>query len=424
MAENMDFKRILMISNYSMFEHSPLGITLRNIFKEWPDSNIFELYRYQTETMNNSKNDVSSYRIPSNFLPIDNLIRKISGKKVKYTNTESTFQISENIGSLTKLNLKSFVKYISESIYFHIKGSEIDMKINDFQPQVIYTIGESLFALKASLYYSKKYNIPIVVHYMDNWRETLYPPDRGGKFLNRLFLNNIEKVESKMLNGLVISPKMKKYYTSINPDVNFNVLLNSVKNSKNNVERDNKESEVIFTYIGGLHLNRWRSLLDIEKSIRELNVKGIRACLHVYTPKQDEKQFSRKFNKDFTFFKGYLPNEEVFKAYKEASVLIHVESFDDIVIRYTKYSLSTKIPECMSTGKPIICYAPCDLAVSEYINTTKSGIAACNYNDLHNGMQELAYNKQMRNELGRNGIITVRDKHTHNKANEVLLNTL
>ncbi|MEQ6389257.1 glycosyltransferase [Bacillaceae bacterium S4-13-58] len=424
MNDNNGFKNILMISNYSMFEHSPLGITLRSIFKEWPDSQLFELYRYQTEKLNHKDIKIKSYKLPAKFLPLDNLIRKVSKKNIKYTNSETTFQVSEYDSVSIKQKIKSTIKYLSESMFVPNKGSEINRSLNQFKPQVIYTIGESLFALKASLYFSKKYNIPIVVHYMDNWRETLYPSKGNYKILSLLFLRNLKRVESRMKNGLVISPKMKEHYALINQNVKYNVLLNSVSGVESISQNNHNGNEIIFTYVGGLHLNRWKSMLNVENCIYELNRKGIPSKLYIYTPEADKAQFSNKFNKNLTLFKGHLPHDKIHLAYNTASILLHVESFDKKVIQYTKYSLSTKIPECMSVGKPILCYAPTDIAVSEYINKTNSGIAVGNYNDLLEASKELACNKKLRAELGENGILTVKREHTYEKAHEILLNTL
>ncbi|WP_404322737.1 glycosyltransferase [Cytobacillus firmus] len=424
MNDNNEFKNILVISNYSIFENSPLGITLRSIFKEWPENKVFEIYRHQTQDLNNNFS-IKSLQLPLKCLPIYNLIRIIGNRKEKYVNTKTTFQISKNDKLSTKRKIKYLLKYFSESIFVMNKKSKAYEELVQFKPEVIYTVGESLFTLKASLFFSKKFNIPIVIHYMDNWRETLYPNRGILKFLNLLFSKNLNEVENRMKNGLVISPKMKEKYSLINQNVNYNVLLNSIDNVQNNKEKSNiEEDTVIFSYIGGLHLNRWESLLEIEKCIVELNKVGISSKLFIYTPNIDELQFLDKFNKKYTVFKGYLSHDKVSHAYNKASILVHIESFQKHVIRYTEYSLSTKIPECMSTGKPILCYAPKFLAVSDYINTTKSGIAVDNFNDLLKESINLAENRELRKELGQNGVLTANKNHTYDRALEILLETL
>jgi hypothetical protein len=424
MSDNKEFKNILVISNYSIFEHSPLGITLRSIFKEWPENKVFEIYRHQTQDLNKNYN-TKSFQLALKCLPIYNFIRMITKREKTYVNTNTTFQILRNDKLSTKRRIKYLLKYFSESIFVMNKKNKVYKELEQYKPEVIYTVGESLFTLKASLFFSKKFNIPIVIHYMDNWRETLYPNRGMLKFLNFLFSKKLNEVESRMKNGLVISPKMKEKYSLINQNVNYNVLLNSIDNVQNNKEINNiEEDPIIFSYIGGLHLNRWESLLEIERCIGELNKIGISSKLFIYTPKVDEMKFLDKFNKKYTLFKGYLSHDKVNHAYNKASILVHIESFQEHVIRYTEYSLSTKIPECMSKGKPILCYAPKFLAVSEYINTTNSGIVVDNYNDLLKESINLAENRELRKELGQNGVLTAKKNHTYAKALEILLETL
>ena len=78
----------------------------------------------------------------------------------------------------------------------------------------------------------------------------------------------------------------------------------------------------------------------------------------------------------------------------------------------------------MATGKPILCYAPKVLAVSEYIDNVQAGIVVDNYNDLLEAVYKLASSQAIQTELGQNGIRTVRDHHTQNKACQILLESM
>lgn len=424
MYDNQKFKNVLILNNYSMFEANPVGITLQNIFNEWPDNRLFEIFRYSTTRLELNKIKIKSFRLPAGCLPIDNIIRKIAHKEIAREKKPDTFHISLDKRLSINQRIKIAGKYLSESLFMCNKNSKIYKELEKYNPQVIYTIGESLFTLKASLYFSKKFNIPVVVHYMDNWRETIYPPEL--KIINYLFSLNLKKIERKMKHGLVISPKMKEEY-SLNNNITYSVLLNSVElplESVRDTQYNNTQKNIIFTYIGGLHLNRWESLLEIEKCILELNEKGIAAKLNIYTPDPDKTNFQDKFNNNVTVFKGFLPHDKISQAYQAADILVHVESFHNQVINYTKYSLSTKIPECMATGKPILCYAPGYLAVAEYINNTRAGISTDNYTELLKAATQLSIDEEYRNDLGKHGIDTVINSHTKQKALKTLMESL
>jgi glycosyltransferase involved in cell wall biosynthesis len=238
-----------------------------------------------------------------------------------------------------------------------------------------------------------------------------------------LFKINLRRLEKRINNVLVISPKMKEEYSKENANIRYHVLLNSVNYIKEHVDWQTR-NQIIFAYIGGLHLNRWESLLVLEKCISELNKLGINSRIYVYTPENDATLFSEKYNSQYTIFKGFLPHDKIWMAYKNADIFIHIESFNNKVTKYTKYSISTKIPECMAEGKPILCFAPNDLAVAEYINSTKVGISVDNYDDLLEVAINLSTNINLRKELGTNGIKTVMTSHTQDRALKLLVDVL
>jgi glycosyltransferase involved in cell wall biosynthesis len=412
-----------MINEYSMFENNPLGITLRNIFKVWPDTKIFEVFRYSTAELEDGRIKIKSYKLPSNSLPIDYIIRRILHKEIKEPQLTS-FQIPSNEKISFKHQIIMSAKYITESLFVFRRNSEIDQELARFNPEVIYTNGESLFSLKVCLHFSRLLNIPIVIHYMDNWRETLYPKTGLLKIFHYLFSRNLRLVEDRMKNGLVISPKMKLEYSLQNSKVKYSVLLNPVPGpfQRKNCQPANKE--IIFSYIGGLHLSRWESLLEVERCICELNQAGMPSKLYIYTPQVYSTEFADKYNHQFTIFKGYLPPDEVNNALQDADILVHVEAFNSQVTKYTQYSLSTKIPEYMAAGKPILCYAPRFLSVSEYIENTKSGISTDTYKDLLQAAVCLSTDINLRAELGNNGLSTVINAHSPQRALETLMDSL
>ena len=63
-------------------------------------------------------------------------------------------------------------------------------------------------------------------------------------------------------------------------------------------------------------------------------------------------------------------------------MLVHVESFDNKSRQLTKLSISTKIPEYLATGKPIIAIGPREVASLEYLKDCSLWIT--NKNDIYN----------------------------------------
>ena len=64
---------------------------------------------------------------------------------------------------------------------------------------------------------------------------------------------------------------------------------------------------------------------------------------------------------------GSLGKDELKLKLNEADVLVFVESFDEDQIEKTKYSLSTKVPEYLSVGKPIFAVGPLEVGSMDYL---------------------------------------------------------
>jgi len=106
-------------------------------------------------------------------------------------------------------------------------------------------------------------------------------------------------------------------------------------------------------------------LLCICKAIK--NIQNIE--LIIYTKPSDWNNVRLKFI-EYPFIKygGFFNTTETLNILYEHDYLIFLESFDIGVKKYTKLSISTKIPEYLCLGKPIIAIGPSDIASINYLN--------------------------------------------------------
>jgi hypothetical protein len=79
-----------------------------------------------------------------------------------------------------------------------------------------------------------------------------------------------------------------------------------------------------------------------------------------------------------------------------------MESFKEMYRTFIKYSLSTKIPEYMYSGKPILFFGPESITVSKYIKENHVGLVANTWESLERSLIELK-NDIHRKSLGENG---------------------
>lgn len=410
-------KKVLMINGHSIYENNSTSITLKSIIPYFEDENILELYYYPINNFNDDDCKIESIKLKDKTKYIYSIIRKLYKKDFKNViDTKISDKEIQNKQSIIKI-IKSFILAIDDFLPVNMRcNKSIIEYIDNYKPDIIYTLGSSIFVLDISLKLAKRYNIPIVLHFMDNWRETKYV---GNKIFSKRLTNKILEVESLMNYGMAISDEMAEYYTKVS-NKEYVSLMNTVDhmNIKQIVDRDTRNINI--TYAGGLHLERWKIFLEIETVIKTINSEGNNIKLNIFTKDSDKLKYEKIFDKDITKFHKFLPHDEVFKIYEMSDVLVHVESFDESLINFTRYSLSTKIPEYMASGRPIIYYGPKDIASSKYISKSKCGICVSNNNELIEALKIVCNDSKARNSMAMNGVKIAREKHSIEYKNKIM----
>lgn len=116
-------------------------------------------------------------------------------------------------------------------------------------------------------------------------------------------------------------------------------------------------------YAGKLYCNRWKTLEHLAKAIAKINERQNRPVFHmeIYTQSPVTKRQRKHLdNQTASSVMGRVSAEKVLEIYREADIVLHVESFDLANRLATRYSFSTKIIDCMATGCALM--AICDKA--------------------------------------------------------------
>jgi glycosyltransferase involved in cell wall biosynthesis len=128
-------------------------------------------------------------------------------------------------------------------------------------------------------------------------------------------------------------------------------------------------------YVGGLHLQRGRILEMVGEAVTRLRQEGIAAVLTIYAPANDARAWKARLDRPgIVEVAGTLAAQSVPAMLATAHVLVHVESFDEETVRFTRLSLSTKLPEYLSAGRAILAIGPRGLSSIEYIRDSGSGL--------------------------------------------------
>jgi len=371
-------KQIIIVNSNSMNSDNATGVTLRSIFGQISPEYLLEIYWNPTQF---AKDKLMIHSIKLHFSPfsIGTLFANQRGHQI-------SFKIKENFSF--KLDNKNFAKilitHIRQLVALLPDLSKIQLnrqimnEIKSFNPEIIYTIGGGVASLKIAYELSCKLNIPIVIHFMDNWIHCIQWEDNPFlKFYKRSLRRYARLCYNRTTACLAISPRMAEVYTAETGIQHF-ALMNSIRVEDYICLPREEDSYFYFVYAGGLHLGRYRSLYQIGFMIDKLLEKTEKKLrLIIYTSLSNIQFYQNKFEDlQSVILRPAVPHSEMKRVYESSDVLVHVETSSIRNNDFFKYSISTKIPEYLATGKTILFYGPSDIYLYEFLSDNKIAITA------------------------------------------------
>lgn len=424
---NINYPKVLIISDCD-YHHGKdaTAITIKNIFNNWPSEKLCFI---QLKSYNEFEYpEKGKLVLDSKNLKYGNLLLKIRKNQSKVTNDVPALIVEANLNKKERLKqgLRISISAWADMINYKIDGNLINF-IKKETPDIIYLLPYGRRIIKLALNIHEKFNIPILPHFMDDWPTTIYNDFRTTFVQRRMTLKALNSLFVVCEKSLVISDSMKREFEERYKDSQFFSLMNDVENYIG-VENNNLEyiyqNKFTLCYAGGLHLNRWTSLLalcQIMKNEERLDK------INIYTSEKDWESVKNYFKEfPFVIYKGFIDQKDVLDTLKNHDCLIFIESFDENVKKYTKFSISTKIPEYLALAKPIIAVGPSDIASIDYLNKHNLAIicSEANKNEWGNTLQKKLFNESILKEKIENGKTIFFKNHYRKAQHEKFLKIL
>lgn len=399
---NLEEPRVLIISNNALSDTKNNGKTLASFFKNFNPANVAQLY-FNSELPSGS--EIYNYFQITDRDVIRASLKSQStcGRVVKLGNIEDTVaneSFNKHISKIKKNNLtRIFREFFWKSGKWN--SDQLNRWLDKFSPDIIFfCAGDSGFAYDVSNYITKKFNAKLVIYITDDYilpRKTLNP-------LWWFRRNNIFRKMKICVNSsdlfLTISEKMKRIYKDYLGQDSI-VAVNMCDSMKEDSNNEQAKSVINLVYAGGLHYNRYKTLELLVKSIKRYNNQlnnSVKLHLKIYSNKKpDSKILSKLDVKGTSTFGGSLNYAELKNELNRCDIPVHVESFDRRSIESTRLSISTKIPEYLSLGKPILAIGPKEVASMEYLQD----VAFCvnNADNLYERLSTLVTNEKLKSSL-------------------------
>lgn len=398
------FPRVLVVNGEPFSQRSATGLTLNSLFNNWPKENLACLSF--TQVCPELDFCHKQWNLTFKHIPLLYAISRFVGKPGLVEGSVPPGQASGTPAGRSFLRQQLSKQSIVDLDYYRIPQQVIE-EIDEFHPQVIYTMLAANRILKVNIDLYDRYKIPIVPHFMDDWPETMYRSSIFRPILLRRMKEYLDIVLKRSPVRLVIGDDMAVEYAS-RYGGNFAPFMNAVEPDilEQPLSAPVKRDKVRLIYVGGLHLNRWRSLREIGRALKVLtDDEGLEAELMIYTQPRFAHEALHLQLPPVMRVVGALTPAEVPAVLRDADILVHIESFDRASRKYTRYSVSTKIPECMAAARPILAYGPGELASIRYVHDSKAGIAVGSEDrkELISALRELITSETLRSELGMQG---------------------
>lgn len=381
MNQSSNRPRILIIANTSLSSTRNEGKTIASFFQGYPKNKIRQLY------FNNEYPDTdvcqSYYRV-TDFDIIRSFRKTAIGMVLEVTNVQQELPDDDRVPNvhfwkILKIDLIRLLRELAWRIG-KWKTNQLVNWLDDFAPELVFfCAGDSGFAYRINDYVVTRYKCRSVVYLTDDYilpRHTISP----FWWIRRYYIYEKMKVAIRNCDQfLTISDKMRNIYRDIFKKDSI-VALNIPQKRTFKLRPMGGASHndnIVLVYAGGLHYKRYKTLRLLALAIRKFNLSPEverKAQLRIYCNQKPTERERRAIElQGASNYCGALSSEELSDVLARSDILVHVESFDYNSIDKTRLSVSTKISEYMSLGKPILAIGPENIASMEVL----SDVAFC-----------------------------------------------
>lgn len=360
------YPRVLLFG-HSFNNYTGMGITLTNLFADWPKDdiavwadgvepelcNIIRPCSMYIGKQKNSLRQVKEKKIPSLKDKIRERIRRQYYKTGLHEFRENT-RISQN-------NLALAQKFNPEIIFCAL-GNDAAMKrcenlMNEFP------------------------NSKLVLYIVDDWVNTKINSRYFALFWRHKYDRDFRHIINRAAGLLSICQYMTDEYRRIYGKwfYPFHNPVNLSEWQAISVLPKYGNDKTAILYVGKINEDTIPCLLGMCKTVEELNLIHDSFVFDIYSPDFGSKAFlfDRKIGVH-TF--PPIAHEDIPKVMKSYSALFLPLGFSKQSRRYVRLSMPTKLTEYLASGKPIILYCPEEIALAKYL-ADKDCAVMCTDND-------------------------------------------
>jgi glycosyltransferase involved in cell wall biosynthesis len=421
-SDRSEAPRVLIIGGLPFGDSSGTTITLSNLFRGWPKERLAQIYLAEAQPSSSICDNyfyVSPRHAPLQYYPA----------RLLGWNGRGSARGTPVIATLTSARERSRMIdglysqwYAATDLSPVLTPTGLREWALDYKPDLVYSMLGNVRLIKLATRIARACSVPLLPHFTDDWAATLYSHGELFGLADRTLRVVMRKLIQLAPFGLGISQEMARAYER-RYEIPFSVVTNCVDDTlfAAPLTFPDHGSEINIVYAGGLYLERWRTLETVASAVEVLRRSGVPVRLTIYCPPGHEARYGHAFaDRPGVRLGGSIDPDRIPALLQSADVLVHVESFSEKLRQYTRYSLSTKLPQYLATGRPIFAHGPGDGASMAHIRDAHAGLVVAR-NDVAEvvaSLRELSVNPGRREEMGKNGRAFAERNHGMKQVSE------
>lgn len=414
--------KVLILSHNCFNTSNNMGKTFESLFSKFDKNELCQFYIHNT--LPNIDKCNSYYRITDKdaFKGIFSLNTKgsiILKEKINENNLVKDMYKFKNKNSFIKKKIRDEIWTISP--WFN---KEFKEWLTKEKPTHIFVApGPNIFFYKIALKIINYLNIPVLTYICDDYYFTNLKSNFFERIYQKKLIKNAQILMNKSDKVITICDELSYKYENY-----FNVFCVKIMTGiewNDNIEKCNNNVIKNISYMGNLSYKRYLNIYDLGLAIDNLNEKlNTNIKFNVYS-NINNNDVRSLFDKTRSIeVKGFVTNDEYIKAKENTDLFVHTESFDKQCIERVKSSISTKIPECLNSGKVLLAYGPDNVASIKYLKNNKCAFVITKKDDLEEKLYEIITKKELREEIIDKALRIGRENHDSMKNSEELRNII
>jgi len=407
--------RILVISNNSFSSTSNNGKTLASFFDKYPITHIAQLY-FSPE-IPDTDHYSNYYRITDRDVLSGVIKNTIAcGGMIFPKRVDETDKNVVKPDRAVNILKRSDIARIIRELFWKSgkwKTRSLDQWLEKFSPDIVFfCAGDSGFAFDITEYIKEKFSAKLITYITDDYVLPRKAASLFWRIRRKHILNKMKKTVGGSDLFITISDPMKNEYKRLFGKDSM-ICVNMTDSIKDTSITNEEETVFTMVYAGGLHYKRYLTLSLLAGAIKRFNDdqdSTQKAYLKIYSTQAPGRSVLKKIEiEGASEFCGGLYPKELVRVLNQSSALVFAESFDKRSVDATRLSISTKIPEYLSLGKPIIAIGPEGIASMKYLDDC--ALCIIDKGDISEKITEVLKDSGLRDELSTKALLKFNSNH-------------